>query len=260
MRPMLDGPVSERLATLTRGAGVYRRILRIAGRSESHVEEASQPIYSTWLTWPRPIATTILAAPGAIELHLTVVAPEAGEAEALLERAVQEVSPALGRDLYTTRGETMEEVVGALLRARGLRLAVAESCTGGLIASRITEVPGCSTYFDLGVVSYSNAQKIAILGVSADLLAEHGAVSEPVALAMARGVRARAPADIGIGVTGIAGPGGETPTKQVGTVVIATDGPGLHERVRTFRFLGAREQVRVQAAQTALDMVRRSLS
>jgi nicotinamide-nucleotide amidase len=148
--------------------------------------------------------------------------------------------------------------VGDLLVARGLRIAVAESCTGGLITSRLTDVPGSSRYVDESVITYSNAAKTELLGVPAELIEAHGAVSEPVALAMADGVSARARSEVGIGVTGIAGPTGGTPEKPVGTVVVAAVTP--HERrCRTFRFYGERKPVKFQASQAALDMVRRLL-
>jgi len=149
-------------------------------------------------------------------------------------------------------------VLGAMLAERTLRIAVAESCTGGLIASRLTDVPGSSRYFERGVVSYSNAAKTELLGVPVDMLEAHGAVSEPVATAMAEGIRSRARVDIGMGVTGIAGPDGGTPEKPVGMVCIAA-ASAAGARVRTFRFVGGREMVKFQASQAALDMVRRML-
>jgi nicotinamide-nucleotide amidase len=152
----------------------------------------------------------------------------------------------------------MEHVVGDLLVARKLRIGAAESCTGGLITSRLTDVPGSSRYVDQSVIVYSNEAKTALLGVPAELIAEHGAVSEPVALAMADGIRSRANVDVGIGVTGIAGPGGGTPEKPVGTVAIAAVTADA-TRSRVFRFFGEREQVKFQASQSALDMVRRMM-
>jgi nicotinamide-nucleotide amidase len=164
----------------------------------------------------------------------------------------------LGADVYSTDGRLLEAVVGDLLVERGLRIGVAESCTGGLIASRLTDISGSSRYVDQAVVVYSNEAKTELLGVPPDLLREHGAVSEPAALAMAQGIKARARAGVGVGVTGIAGPTGGTPEKPVGTVVVSavTD---AESRVRTFRFFGEREQVKFQASQAALDMVRRML-
>jgi nicotinamide-nucleotide amidase len=175
-----------------------------------------------------------------------------------LETAARQVTNALGLDVYSTDGRAMEEVVGDLLTARGLRIALAESCTGGLLTSRLTDVAGSSRYVERGVIAYANEAKIAMLGVDPGLIEEHGAVSEPVALAMASGIRAAARVDIGVGVTGIAGPGGGTPEKPVGTVAVAVT-TASDTRSRTFRFIGEREQVKAQAAQAALDMVRRLL-
>jgi nicotinamide-nucleotide amidase len=165
----------------------------------------------------------------------------------------------LGPDVYSTDGRSLEAVVGDLLVERGLHIGVGESCTGGLIASRLTDVPGSSRYVDQAVVVYSNDAKTALLGVPADLLREHGAVSEPVAVAMAEGIKTRARADVGVGVTGIAGPTGGSAEKPVGTVVVSVVTES-DRRVRTFRFFGDRELVKFQASQAALDMVRRLLT
>jgi nicotinamide-nucleotide amidase len=172
---------------------------------------------------------------------------------------VQQVAERIGADIYSTDGRLLEEVVGDLLVERGLRIAAAESCTGGLITSRLTDVPGSSRYVDQSVVTYSNEAKIALLGVAPDLIATHGAVSEPVALAMADGMRSRAAVDVALGVTGIAGPGGGTPEKPVGTVAIAAV-TAAATRSRVFRFIGGRDMVKFQASQAALDMVRRMLN
>jgi nicotinamide-nucleotide amidase len=259
MQPMLETVIATRLAARTGGMRLYRRVLAVAGRSESHVEERAQPVYSAFASGAVPISTTILAAPGQIELHLTARAADEAAARGALERAAAALAAALGADLFTTDGRPLEAVVGDLLRERGLRVAVGESCTGGLLASRLTDVPGSSDYVQLGVVAYSNAAKTALLGVAPSLIEEHGAVSEPVAAAMAEGARERGRAEIGIGVTGIAGPGGGTDRKPVGTVAIAILGPAGAERVRTFGFLGHRQQIKFQATQTALDHLRRAL-
>jgi nicotinamide-nucleotide amidase len=165
----------------------------------------------------------------------------------------------LGDSIYSDDGRQLEVVVGDLLRSKGMRIAVAESCTGGLLSSRLTDVPGSSEYVDRGAVCYSNQAKVGMLGVSETLIAEHGAVSEPVARAMADGIQARSNATVAIGVTGIAGPGGGTPEKPVGTVAIAVL-VGSVTRVRTFQFVGAREQIKFQAAQAALNMLRLMLT
>jgi len=260
MKPMFEALIEDRLRTRAGSACLIRRLLRITGQSESSVEEKMQPLYAKWLASATRINTTILASLGQIELHLTVIAPDLDEGRRVLDAAVQEVQAVLGTDLFSTNGETMQKVVGELCRARGFRIAAAESCTGGLVMARLTEVPGSSDYVDRGVVVYSNQAKTDLLGVPAALIQKHGAVSEPVAEAMASGMARIASADLAVGITGVAGPGGGTPDKPVGMVAVAAawarDG-AIQTRVRTFQFLGGREMVRFQASQAALDMVRR---
>jgi len=164
----------------------------------------------------------------------------------------------LGVDAFSGDGHPLERVVGDLLLRRGWRIAVAESCTGGLLTSRLTDVAGSSRYVDRAVVAYANDAKVSLLGVPESLIAAEGAVSERVAVAMAEGIRSRAAVDVGVGVTGIAGPGGGSPEKPVGTVAVAAAIPG-ETRSRLFRLIGDREQVKLQATQAALDMVRRML-
>ena len=255
MTPMLDAVIRERLAPRSGGAGLFRRVLKLTGRSESDVDAQAQTIYSKWTAQQIPIATTILAVSGQIELHLTADAPSREAGEAALDAAVGELTGSLGDIIYSTDGTPLEAVVGALLRERRLTLAVAESCSGGLLASRLTDIPGSSDYLDRGVVCYSNQAKIDLVGVPEATIAEHGAVSEPVARAMAAGVRARSGADVGIGVTGIAGPGGATPQKPVGMVCVAVV-VGDREWARTFQFVGGRELVKYQSATAALNMLR----
>lgn len=256
MRPMLQQLAAERLATRAGGLRLHRRVLKIGGRGESRVEELVQPIYSTWLQRPQPIETTILATPGQIELHLTTRDVDGGRATAALDAAVAQIDAVLGPDIFSTDGRQIEVVVGELLASRGWRIALGESCTGGLATSRLTDVPGSSAYVELTVVAYSNAAKISLLDVPAALIEMHGAVSEPVALAMADGARKRAGVEVGVGITGIAGPSGGTEQKPVGTVCIAVTA-GDQSRVRTFRFVGGRELVKAFASFAALDMVRR---
>jgi nicotinamide-nucleotide amidase len=255
MTPMLEALIAERLRPRSGGAGVFRRVLKITGRTESDVDARAQPIYSKWLTAPVPIATTILAVMGQIELHLSAAAPSRAEGERALDTAVQELVQALGNIVYSIDGRSLEAVVGDLLRSSKFIIAVAESCSGGLLASRLTDVPGSSDYFERGAVCYSNRSKVEWLGVPEALIAEQGAVSEPVARAMADGIRARTGAHVGVGVTGIAGPGGGTPEKPVGTVAIAVITP-FSEHVRTFQFLGGRDMVKFQSAQAAMNMLR----
>ena len=255
MTSMLDAVIAERLAPRSGGAGLFRRVMKITGRTESDVDQQAQPIYGAWTSRAIPISTTILAMLGQIELHLTARAESRASADAALDAAVAELRTALGDAVYSVDGRPLEAVVGALLRARRATIAVAESCTGGLLASRLTDVPGSSDYVERGAVCYSNRAKTEWLGVTEALLARHGAVSEQVAEAMAAGIRSRAGVTVGVGVTGIAGPGGGTAEKPVGTVAIAvqTDDDA---RVRTFQFTGGREMVKFQASQAALNMVR----
>jgi len=259
MQPMFDrvcdGPLRDRAGA----ERVHRTSIFITGLGESHVEQLAQPIYARWRDGSPPVSTTILAAMGQVELHLSVRAADETRAADILDRMRAELVGVLGDHVYSTDGRVMEEVVGDLLKARGLTIAAAESCTGGLLMSRLTDVPGSSAYVRAGVIAYDNADKRALLGVPEDLLARHGAVSEPVAIAMAEGIRGRTGADVAVGITGIAGPGGGTPEKPVGMVVIAVLAPGRDAYVRTFNFLGARTQVKYQSTQAALDRVRRSI-
>jgi nicotinamide-nucleotide amidase len=258
MRPMLAKLVEERLAPRAAGVRVFRRVIKLAGRGESMVEELTQPVYSRWREWPHPIETTILAMPGPVELHLSARGSDAAAIEAALDKAVEQIRDVMGMDVFAVGARSMEEVVGDLLRDRKWRIALAESCTGGLATSRLTDVAGSSDYVERSVVVYSNEAKVQLLGVPASLIAEHGAVSEPVAEAMARGIRDRSAVDVGVGITGIAGPGGGSPTKPVGTVCISVVLPESDPVTRTMRFPGNREQVKAFSAFTALDMVRRA--
>jgi competence/damage-inducible protein CinA-like protein len=260
LQPMLnalcDGPLGVRAAS----DRVYRTSLFIAGRTESHVEEAAQPLYSRWRDEAEPIETTILATPGQIELHLSLRSPDGAAAQRRLREASDALVGVLGRDVFSIDGPSMEELVGSMLRERHLTIAAAESCTGGLLMSRLTDIAGSSDYVAGGLVLYSNALKTEVGLVPPELIEAHGAVSEPVAVAMAEGVRARTGADVCVGITGIAGPGGGTPQKPVGTVAVAVLVPGGPARVRTIWAHGGRTQVKFNATQAALDMVRRALT
>ena len=269
MQPMFEavcaGPLGERAGE----ERIYRTSLFITGRGESHVEQLAQPIYSRWresghgthgLHGSAPITTTILAALGQVELHLTLRGIDEAEARAALARARDELLAVLRDDVYSTDGRIMEEIVGALLKERGYTIAAAESCTGGLLTSRLTDIAGSSAYVRASVVAYAYEDKTSLLGVPTELITEHGAVSEPVAVAMAEGIRARTGADVTVGITGIAGPGGATAQKPVGTVVIAVIVPDRPVYVRTYSFLGGRAMVKFQATQAALDRVRRLLA
>jgi nicotinamide-nucleotide amidase len=254
LEPMFEEQVMPRLKAVA-GETFYRtRKLWVAGLPESSVE---QKIVATYRAYENPL-TTILAAPGQVEIRLTARARSAGEADALNEELAFKLRSILGDHLFSEREESLEAVVGSLLLEAGMRIAVAESITGGLIAHRLTQVPGASRYFDTGFVTYSNESKTALLGVTPDLFRRVGAVSEEVALAMARGALEHAAADIAVSVTGIAGPTGGSDEKPVGLVYIglATRASARAERRQ---FPGERRQVKRWTAQTALDLVRLEL-
>ena len=255
MAPMLDAFVREQIAPRAGAHGLFRRTLKITGRPESEVDFIAQPIYTQWLKQAVPISTTILASLGQIELHLTASARNAKEAGEALDAAVAQLRDALGPSVYSVDGRGLEAVVADLLVERGLTIAVAESCSGGLLASRLTDVPGSSRYFDRGVICYSNEAKTELLGVPEAMLREHGAVSEPVAMAMAEGIATRAKTNVGVGITGIAGPGGGTPEKPVGTVHVAVTVNG-ETKARSLKLFGGREMIKFQSAQAAMNLLR----
>jgi nicotinamide-nucleotide amidase len=258
LQPMFEGDVWPPLSARTGGHVLRRRVLKITGQPESAVEEVAHPIYAPWQRAAMPIETTILAAPGQIEIHLSASGSEPSVIDVELERAASALAAALGPGVFSVDGRSIEQVVGDGLLARGWRVAVAESCTGGLIGGRLTDVPGSSAWFVGGVVAYANDVKVGTLGVPEALIARHGAVSEPVARAMAEGARRRLDADVAVSVTGIAGPGGGTDTRPVGTVVIAV-ATATGTGARTFSFPGDRAFIRAQAVMAALDSVRTEL-
>jgi nicotinamide-nucleotide amidase len=254
MRPMFEAGVMPRLAEKSGGICVVRRVLRVAGMGESAVDERIAPIYTQYQN-PQ---TTILFNNTDIEIHLTAQGQTNQEAELLLDGLAGQLEERLGDAVYAFRGETMEEVVGLRLAVSGFTLAVAESCTGGLIAHRLTEVPGSSSYFMEGVVTYSNEAKTRLLGVPAELIERHGAVSAEVAEAMAEGARQRAGTDFALSVTGIAGPSGGTEEKPVGLVYVALS-DDAHVEHRRLLLPGDRQLIRWRSSQAALDLLRRRL-
>jgi nicotinamide-nucleotide amidase len=256
LQPMFEAGVFERLRALAPDAVLRRRIIRIAGRAESEVDQVAEPIYAKLTTPAVDVETTILAAAGQIELHLTGTGVDAREIDRVLDEGVEQLASALAPAVISVDGRRIEEVVGAVLQARQWRIAAAESCTGGLLLEGLTEIPGSSAWVNGGVIAYADAVKVDVLGVPADLIATHGAVSEPVALAMVDGVCAKLRAEVGVAITGIAGPGGGTPEKPVGTVVIAVRTPERNV-VKTLAFAGDRQTIRIRSVATALDLVRR---
>ena len=254
MKPMFENHVQARLETLAGGVRFATRVLRVAGLGESAVDEKIAPIYTKYEN-PQ---TTILFNSSEIEIHLRAHGRSEADAETLLDDLALKIEQELGNSAFSFRGETMEEVVGRRLAMTRFTLAVAESCTGGLIAQRLTSVPGSSKYFTEGVVTYSNESKVRLLGVDKKMILEFGAVSQQVARDMARGVRHRAKTDFGLAVTGIAGPDGGTEEKPVGLVFIAL-ADDAHTEHRKLMIPGDRELVRWRASQAALDMLRRRL-
>lgn len=228
--------------------------LRVAGMSESDLDQLISPIYKKYTN---PV-TTVLASPGDIQIHFRARTETEAEAEALLNEVVEHVAPLLGDRLYTRRGESMEKVIGDLLKERAASVAVAESCTGGALGERITSVEGSSAYFAGGFLTYTNHMKTELLGVPAELLQRNGAVSEAAAIAMARGARKRTGATYALSVTGVAGPAGGTAETPVGTVYVGLASEH-REAARRFQFLGDRGRIRGFAVLYALDMLRRRL-
>jgi len=254
LEPLFDATCVPRLERVAFGERIKSRVYKIVGLPESEVDQLIAPIYRPY----KNPATTILATLGSIEVHLRARAATDREAETLLADLGDKIELALSEHVYSTKGESLEEVVGMYLVMRQKTLAVAESCTGGMLAERLTRISGSSSYFVGGAVCYTNEMKTRWAGVPADLINAHGAVSKPVAQAMAEGVRARAGSSMGLGITGIAGPTGGTSEKPVGLVFIAlADERGT--QVREFHFPGTRDRVRLWATQMALEMVRRRI-
>jgi nicotinamide-nucleotide amidase len=255
MKPMFDEQVLPRLRRLAGDTSVVRRrVLRIAAMAESAVDEIAAPVYSRF----GGVKTTILGSPGQVELHLVAQAEDDVAAEARIETLAAELRAVLPDRILSEDGRELPQVVVELLRERGLTLALAESCTGGLLSARLTDVPGVSAVLERAFVTYSNRAKTEELGVDPGLVARAGAVSEEVAAAMAAGARAAAKTDVAVSITGIAGPDGGTSEKPVGLVYVALSGAG-GETVRRHLFPGDRERVRLQATQVALEMLRRGL-
>jgi nicotinamide-nucleotide amidase len=233
---------------------VLVRTLKTAGVAAGDVEER----LVEWLGRDGDVSVSTLPADGEVWVRLRARAATVAEATAALAETQKAVTMALGTDCYGTDAETLEEVVGRALLERGLTVSVAESCTGGLLGHRLTSIAGSSRYFERGVIVYSNEAKQALLGVPEAVLRAHGAVSGPCAEAMARGICEASGSPCGLSVTGIAGPGGGTPTKPVGTVFIGLAVVGAVTS-RRFRFTGDRASVKWQSSQMALDMLRRRL-
>lgn len=235
----------------SRAGPVCHRVLRTTGIAESKLAELLEPALADL----DGVTVAYLPSPSGVDVRLTSWGERArADAERVFDRIEQGVRALAGRWIYARGVVDLADAVADALRRRSWTIALAESCTGGLIAKRLTDRPGSSEYVLGGIVAYANEVKIDALGVPAELLAAHGAVSEPVAAAMAQGARERLRADCAVAVTGIAGPGGGTEAKPVGTVCIAARTPE-RERVATVRSLGDRGEVRERAAQAALALL-----
>ncbi|HKQ57088.1 MAG TPA: competence/damage-inducible protein A [Candidatus Eisenbacteria bacterium] len=237
------------------GLAVESFTLRTAGVFESQLHERIGKLPKGW----PGAALAYLPSYFGVDLRVTVTGDDTDAVREVTGRAYTELKAKVASVVYAEGTRTIEEVVGELLVAKGWRLATAESCTGGLLARRITDVPGCSRYFERGFVTYSNPSKLELVDVDAADLKAHGAVSAPVAEQLAEGARKRAGVELGVGITGVAGPDGGSEEKPVGTVFIGIASPAGHA-VRQLRFMGTRKTVRERAAQTALDMMRRELT
>ena len=253
LKPLFVEECVPRLQRLLPPLVIRARFYRVAGMGESDLDALIAPVYSKY---ENP-ATTILAGMGDIQIHLRARAATEEEAEKLLAEVAPPIEELLGDRLYSRSGETLEAVIGKMLRERGATLSLAESCTGGMIGERITSIAGSSDYFLGGFVVYSDEMKTRLLGVDPALIAQHTAVSEPVARAMAEGARARTCSTYAISITGEAGPGSATGIPP-GTVFIGFAAPDRSE-VRKIHVPGDRNRIRTLGAQSALDFLRRQI-
>ena len=250
MRPLFKEKIVPLLKKRFNLRPLLKKHFRLSGIPESATDAIAAPIYSKY----EIVRSTILSEPGDIQLIFTAPATQTG-AEAL-DKVSNEIMTALGSNIYSTDGKPLEAVIGKLLRQKKLTLSVAESCTGGLLSKRITDVPGSSEYFLGGIVCYSNNLKVNLVGVPAQIIESHGAVSSHTAAALAAGISSKTKSDIGIGITGIAGPGGGSEEKPVGLVYIGFAWK-KDLTIKKFRFSGERSDIRKQATQMAMEVLRR---
>ena len=261
LEPMYQAECKPRLAATLPECHMARRILRMALLPESKVDAQTAPIYKKF----KDVDTTILAGSGEIQLHFVCTKPTMAEAQARVDELAEKIEQQMGEDIFSSHGESLEEVVLLMLGLRHMTLAAAESCTGGLLAQRLTAVPGSSRYFLGGAVVYADRLKTIFAEVPEELVREQGPVSGPVARAMAEGIRRRTGASVGIGITGIAGPGPGAPGpdagKPIGLVYVAISYAGLTggATVTELNISGDRERVRWWASQHALELLRRGM-
>ena len=254
LEPMFERHCYARLVQMAGPLALTRRVYRTTGLPESVLDARIAPIYTKY----KNPETTVLSKPGQVDVHLSARAKTQPEAEALLEEVGEQIEGQLGEYVFARTYQELEEVVGMYLVMKEANIAVAESCTGGLLSERLTRASGSSKYFEFGIVTYSNQSKIDLAGIPPLLLGMQGAVSVEVAVGLAESVREKTGATIGVGITGVAGPTGGSEEKPFGTVYIAVAGPNGTDH-RHFVFPGTRDKVRWQSSQAALDMVRRHL-
>jgi len=254
LKALFEEQCLERLRAKLPEQFIATRTLKVAMMPESQCDARVAPIYKRY----PDIQTTILAGAGEIQLHLRTRADSLEAAQQRVDKLAGEIEDELDDSVFSSNGESLEQIVSYFLQMRNLTLAVAESCTGGMLAERITSISGSSRYFVGGAIVYSNELKTQFSGVPADLIAKHGAVSGEVAIAMAEGIRERCHANLGLAITGVAGPTGGTDEKPVGLVFHALAGDGKTDVVER-SFPGDRKRIRWFATQQALDMVRRRL-
>ena len=254
MKAMFEAEVRERLRAKVPPAFLAVRTLKIAMLGESAVDARVAPIYKRYTD----VETTILAGAGEIELHFKTRATTMDAAQRRVDEVAGVVEDELDDAVYSRNGESLEQIVGYWLQMRNATVAVAESCTGGLLAERLTSISGSSRYFLGGAVVYSNALKTELAGVPAEMIDRHGAVSREVAAALAEGIRYRCESTLGVSITGIAGPNGGTPEKPVGMAFHAVSGSTGTEVVQC-TFPGDRKRIRRFATTMALDMLRKKL-
>ena len=260
LKAMYEAECRGRLAASLPERHMAKRMLRMALIPESQVDARTAPIYQQY----SDVETTILAGQGEIQLHFQCVKASDAEAQARVDELAEKIEAEMGEAVFSSHGEQLEEVVLLMLGLRQMTLAAAESCTGGLLAERLTAVPGSSRYFVGGAVVYADSLKTAFADVPEELVRSDGPVSKPVARAMAEGIRRRTGASVGVGITGIAGPGpgaaGPDAEKPIGLVYVAASFAGESKtKVVELNLTGDRERIRFWASQHALDLLRRSL-
>ena len=257
LKPLFDDAVRPRLAASLPPRAIAKRLLRMALIPESTVDARTAPIYQLF----PDVETTILAGSGEIQLHFFCTKPTLEEAQSRVDEVTELVEQEMGDDIFSSHGESLEEIIILMLGLHNLTLSVAESCTGGLLSERLTAIPNASRNFSGGAIVYASEQKTNLCNVPAELIQKHGAVSEEVARALAEGIRSATDTSLGLSITGIAGPAiteGPDSNKPVGLVYIGL-ADGEDTQVKQLQIPGDRDRVRLWASQHALELLRRRL-